>query len=176
MKTLVDELELIPVTAQETIGIEEEPIYIRRAQQLGFTSVRLKSRPPTGITNLPYPEITDVAIKKLLVKKGTEDFLVQIAKENGYRNEEGYSVSIYSFYMKWKETPIDKYEGVPPGHVLTSLDKARNTTAFERFAVVTVEHVPDPLLIGITADKRRCLIDHWGQDLTPDEIISLLEE
>jgi hypothetical protein len=176
MKTLVDELELIPVTAQETIGIEEEPPYVRRAQALGFTSIRVKSRPPTGITNLPYPEITDEAIRKLLLKKATEDFLAKIGKEHGYRNEEGYQVSTYSFYMKWKETPIDKYEGIPPDHVLTSVDKARNTTAFERFAIVTVEHVPDPLLIGITADKRRCLIDHWGQDLTPDEILSLLEE
>lgn len=176
MRTIVEELELIPVVPQETVGAQDEPDYVKRAQALGFSNVRLHSRPPVGITNLPYPEITDTAIGKLL-RRRADELRVERAREDekGYRYADYYQVTVEAIYMKWVETPIERFEGFPPTHILTSLDKARNTGVFERYAVVTVEHFVDPLLIGITKDNRRALIDHWGKDLTPDEIISLVD-
>ena len=137
-------------------------------------------RTPTGITNLPYPEITAEAVTKLLKKRTVELFEEKIkAETTGYFSGNGMTISLYSLNAKWLETPIEEYEGFPPARIISSLEKAKVTGIFEKFVVVTVEGVYDPLLVGIKSKdekkERRALIDWWEHDFTPEEINSLVE-
>lgn len=179
MKTLVEELEVIPVSTNDIKDTLQEPNYVLRAQAAGFINVRLNSRPPIGITNLPYPEIIDEAINKLLIKRAKEVFEEKIKDQIANRGSKGVSLYLYSTNVEWKETPIEEYQGFPPARIITSLEKARATGVFEKFIVATVEGVYDPLLVGIKSKdekkERRALIDWWEHDFTPDEINSLVE-
>ena len=169
MQMIIDELELVPVKLEE-LEVKEEPSYILKAQAAGFTNVRLNSK-PRGISSLPYPEITPKAITNLLKKRALEVFNREMSKERS--DTLNLWLSLPS--VQWVEHPIAKYTGYPPAHILTSIERARQTGIFKDFYIVTVEEVPDPLLIGKTEDGRRGLIDHWGKDLTSEEIMSLVD-
>lgn len=155
----------------ETREVPKEPeklnAYSAELEEAGFIMAAKATKP------LPYPEITIEAIGKLLLKRLPEATFdkktLSVTVRSGWTNR----------ILQWEETPIQKYAGVPPKHVVESLKRAKGEKVFRSFAVVELiereEKLPDPLLIGITEDGRRGLIDHWGKDLTIDEIISLVD-
>lgn len=172
MKTIVEELELIPVRALQTAEKPADIEYFQTAKTLGFNIKPIK---PDAMGSLPYPEITKEAISKLLWKR-LEEVVKKFAGTQPYvmGNSDGFECNEF-FGVQWKETPLDKFQGLPPRHVLTALQRAKQTNVFERFAIVTIEEIEDPLLIGITSDSRRGLIDHWDNDIALDEVLALVE-
>jgi hypothetical protein len=185
MKSIVEELELIPVITERAPSKETAgPSYLERARALGFLAVatilgdKEDKRHP-----LPYPEITKDAIGKLLSKRLNEMLQEEVGKFHSnyfYEPKDGSAPAKFHCSgpypnVDWIETPTEKYQGIPPSHVLSAFERAKETGIFEKFAIVTVEKVQDPLLIGITKDDRRGLIDHWDSDIDLDEVIGLTE-
>jgi len=77
--------------------------------------------------------------------------------------------------------PLDKYCGNPqvgeakdriiPDHILEKLEEANERELFDDFAVLYVEKVKDPLLLGIVEGcEDYFLIAEWGEDITFEQI------
>lgn len=74
--------------------------------------------------------------------------------------------------FEWSETPIDKYEGIPPEGVLKRFAEVKETKVFDRYSVATVKAVKDPLLLGhIDGSEDRYFIAQWGDDVKLDDVI-----
>jgi hypothetical protein len=184
MKTLIEELEVVTATADVSSEESANLEYVERAKALGFAAIATEKPEKINRGVLPYPEITEEAIKKLLKRRIDEMLKAAIGEDHGcyFSKKEKYT-PIPNFHcsgpypqVAWLETPIEEYKGLPPRHVLTAFEKAKVSNVFERFAIVTVEEIKDPLLIGITVDNRRGLVDHWNSDISMDEILSLTDK
>ena len=77
--------------------------------------------------------------------------------------------------------PLDKYCGNPqvgeakdriiPDHILDKLEEANERELFDSIAVLYVEKVPDPLLLGIVEGcEDYFLIAEWGEDVSFEQI------
>ena len=69
----------------------------------------------------------------------------------------------------WVERSVEETKAFPPEHVLESIKRARSK--FNHIRIVTVEEIPDPLVVGINdGDDTRYLIDWWDKDIDPTKI------
>ena len=59
-----------------------------------------------------------------------------------------------------------------PDTALDELDKAKERQLFDKFNVLWIEKVPDPLLLGsVDGCKDFFLIAEWGEDVKFDDIV-----
>jgi len=106
---------------------------------------------------------------KLLTKETIDKFQ---AENRMTLNRDGLKVHI---------EPLDKYCGNPqvgeakdrimPDHILESLETAKARELFDDFAVLYVEKVKDPLLLGIVEGcEDYFFIAEWGEDVSFEQI------
>lgn len=91
-----------------------------------------------------------------------------LVKTNDFNKTDKETIGQYL----WKETDIAEYKTIPPGNILDvlKLHKARNV--FDYFTIASVEHIPDPLLLGrIDGIEDRFFIAQWGDDIQLDDVI-----
>lgn len=74
--------------------------------------------------------------------------------------------------FKWEETPVAKYDGIPPAHALEALKRTQDKGIFEYFTIATVKGVRDPLLLGrLDGVEDRFFLAQWGDDVALDDVI-----
>lgn len=78
-------------------------------------------------------------------------------------------------YMDLAFTPLERYEKVPPGEVLTKLKEARAMGCFDRFEVAHVvarKEVPDPIVFGrVDGCEDRFFVAQWDSDIRIEDIL-----
>lgn len=76
-------------------------------------------------------------------------------------------------------TAVDSYKGqdgekltLPPMDVLGKMKTAKKEGLFDNFAIIHVEKVRDPILVGLVDDVQDLyMIAEWGDDISFDEIM-----
>lgn len=126
-------------------------------------------------------------LEKLGLKKVANKLMIELEiqeKENklhqlGYRRITKEALKKLQNYLldtskRLKATFIENYETIPPQRVLEKLKQAKEHNIFKDFVVLSVEKVPDPLLVGIIdewqegtpiTDYNCYFIDIWGKDI-----------
>jgi len=78
---------------------------------------------------------------------------------------------VNGYYMRVHIDPLEKYQGIGkggfiPDEVLTKLEEAQSRQIFDKYYVLWVEKVKDPLLLGkIKELPDYFLIAEWGEDV-----------
>jgi hypothetical protein len=143
--------------------------YLDKVRNCGF------SVPTPG-----YPQITPEAIFEYLkfaakenlknLKKPWFGYRFSNVSENSWFDKNyhiRYRFGLANFNEMetyWVEQDITKCRMFPPEHVLTSIEKAKKD--FDEIKIATVEHMRDPLVVGINkGDRIRYLIDWWDDDI-----------
>lgn len=67
---------------------------------------------------------------------------------------------------------VKKYTGIPPREVLLEMQKAIKADLFTTFEIISIEKVPDPILVGrVEGSKDMFFIAEWGDDISLQEIL-----
>lgn len=72
----------------------------------------------------------------------------------------------------WKETPVERYKGIPPQDVLETFKEHKARNLFDSFVIAEVNDVEDPLLLGrVDGVDDRFFVAQWGKDVSLDDVI-----
>lgn len=100
--------------------------------------------------------------------KNQREVIIMIRSTNDYRKTGDGTIGKFC----WTETPVEKYETLPPKHILDLLKMHKDRHVFDYFSIASVNAVVDPLLLGrIDGSSDRFFIAQWGEDIQLDDVI-----
>lgn len=76
--------------------------------------------------------------------------------------------------------PVEEYNEVPPDHVLTAIERAKDVGCFDAFEVAKIEwkkEIKDPIVFGrVNGSTDRFFIAQWDDDVSIEDILNAAEK
>jgi len=156
-----------PITVRETTEIASEEVIKKKIAELrsmGFEQVAKKAESAHKMT-IAYG-------KYMFISQETVDrFNDKLRKETLEED------SRTRHYKKLVFIPIDKYQQIPPVHVLNALSIARKMDLFDRFEIGKIDwikEIKDPIVFGrIDGCEDRFFISQWDDDVKIEDLLNI---
>jgi hypothetical protein len=162
--TAIDEknaLEIMTAIKKSVVAVKERPNvdrgHIATLKELGFKTVANKAH-----------SLAETRMKENMAALAG---YTKITKEDYKKADEGLRARTKGT-CRLALTDVSDYPAAPPNEVLGEMKKAHQSGIFDKFQIIHVQKVPDPILVGrIKNCEDLFFIAEWDKDISLQELV-----